>query len=162
MAKRRKKSAGGLPAKGRLRDFADELWALAVKEDWGWRCAVCRKSDNKLDAHHLIRRQHERFKYSLENGMALCFSHHRGRVGPNPHLDAAEFLVWLRGAHPERHKWYMEITELRWAGEQRKFNGTKNQAYYLEVICSLREYVEPEEFERIVGVKLAQHLEKEV
>lgn len=156
MAKRRKKSPGGLPAKGRLRDMADALWSLAVKEDWAWRCAVCGKTDNKLDAHHLIRRRHERFRYCLQNGIALCFAHHRGDGSPNPHQDAAEWMIWLAGRNPELHRWYVTTTE---GGRQYSFDGTKNVAYYLDVLRSLREYVEPEEFERVLGVKLVRHLD---
>jgi hypothetical protein len=144
-----------LPKKPRLRMLAGDLWAFAVKQDWAFRCAVCGKTENKLDAHHLIRRQHEKYRYCLRNGMALCFTHHRGRVGPNPHLDAAEWMAWLRDTHPDLHKWYVQTTE---EGDHRTFNGTTNVAYYLDVIRSLWGYVEPEEFERIIGVNLARHL----
>ena len=41
MATRRKRTNKNVPAKGRLRDFADDLWKLAVRDDWGYKCAAC-------------------------------------------------------------------------------------------------------------------------
>ena len=45
------------------------------------------------------------------------------------------------------------------SGDHKRFDEITNWVYYVEIIKSLREYVEPEEFERICGVKLSQWLE---
>ena len=50
MGKRRKRTNSKTPAKGRLRDCADQLWSLAVRDDWNNRCAVC--GFGKCEAHH--------------------------------------------------------------------------------------------------------------
>ena len=150
MAKRRKKSAGGLPAKGRLRDIADSLWSLAVRADWDDCCAIC--GAGKCDAHHLVPRQHEATRYDIANGIALCRFCHKFNGNYSPHQNAAGFLHWLGFNYPTCSLW---LREHFWP----KFDGTKNVAYYLDVLRSLRQYVEPEEFERIVGVKLARQLD---
>lgn len=151
MPKRRKKSAGGLPAKGRLRDMADALWSLAVRSDWVNRCAVCGASP--CEAHHMIPRQHEATRYDLRNGIALCASHHQFDRDLSPHQNAAGWINWLQTHCPDRAEWLFENC-------QPKFYGTKNAAYYCGVICELRQYVEPDEFERVVGVRFGQYLEE--
>ena len=151
MAKRRKKSAGGLPAKGRLRDIADSLWSLAVRADWNHSCAFC--GAKKCEAHHLVPRQHEATRYRLQNGIAMCPAHHKFDKDVSPHQNAAGFVRWLEYYHPIRAAWLFENC-------RPVFNGTKTAAYYLDVLRELRQYVEPEDFERIVGVKLARHLEE--
>uniref|UniRef100_A0A6M3JMM2 Uncharacterized protein n=1 Tax=viral metagenome TaxID=1070528 RepID=A0A6M3JMM2_9ZZZZ len=151
MAKRRKKSAGGLPAKGRLRDMADSLWSLAVRADWGNRCAAC--GAGKCEAHHLVPRQHEGTRYKLECGIALCAHCHQFDSKISPHQNAAGFIHWLGFNYPARSLW---LREHCWP----EFNGTKNVQHYLDVLRQLRQYVEPEEFERVVGVKLARLLEE--
>jgi hypothetical protein len=40
------------------------------------------------------------------------------------------------------------------------FYGTKNAPYYCQVIRTLQQYVEPEDFERIVGIRFAAWLEE--
>ena len=154
MAKRRKKSAGGLPAKGRLRDIADKLWSIAVRADWLHRCAICRV--RKCEAHHLIPRQNYFYRYNLENGVCLCSTHHQFCPDRSPHQNAAGFMLWLSMHEPIRHRWLIAAVE-----SKQQFTGTKNAAYFCDVIRSLRQYVEPEDFERIVGVRLAAQLDEE-
>ena len=152
MAKHRKKSAGGLPAKGRLRDMADSLWSLAVRADWGERCAIC--GAGKCEAHHLVPRQHEATRYDMANGIALCPNCHKFSKDYSPHQNAAGFIRWLEEHWECTAEW---LDEHCWP----KFDGVKNVAHYLDVLRQLRQYVEPEEFERIVGVKLVRNLDEE-
>lgn len=152
MAKRRKKSPGGLPAKGRLRDISDRLWSKAILADWYHKCAICRAP--KCEAHHLVPRQHEATRYDLRNGIALCARCHKFDKDNSPHQNAAGFLRWLN-KHARFHAQW--LTENCWP----EFNGTKNVEHYLNVLRSLRQYVEPEEFERIVGVKLVRHFDSD-
>jgi len=153
--KRRKRTNKNVPAKGRLRDMADKLWSLAVRDDWGNKCAVC--GNETCEAHHLVPRQHEKTRYGLWNGIALCANHHQFDADISPHQNAAGWLKWLKGEYPERHKWYSDISESR---EYRNFTGTKNPPYYIGIIQGLREYVEPEDFERIVGIRFNRYLEE--
>lgn len=150
----RKRTNKHVPAKGRLRDMADQLWSRAIRADWGWKCAVC--NNEKCEAHHLIPRQHQATRYELQNGIALCSSHHQFDADTSPHQNAAGWLHWLDMNWPELLDWYRDITA---TGAYKTFSGTTNAAYYCDVIRGFREYVEPEEFERIVGIKFSQWLE---
>lgn len=153
MAKRRKKQPNGLPAKGRMQDIANELWSRAVRDDWGNKCAMCGATAGQLDAHHIVSRQHNATKYDLRNGMCLCARHHRWDPDLSPHENAAGFLSWLESHHPELHEWYT-------SNPRPRFEGTTNVEWYCDQIRRLRQYVEPEEFVRIVGVRFSAYLEE--
>lgn len=148
--KRRKKSAGGLPAKGRLRDMADQLWSLAVRSDWAGKCAVC--GNRKCEAHHLIPRQHEATRYTLRNGIALCATHHQFDSFLSPHMNAAGFISWLESHHETLAEWVFENC-------RPKFSGTRTALYYCDVIRSLKQYVEEEDFDRVVGMKFSRRFD---
>lgn len=155
MAKRRKRTNKDVPAKGVLRDHCDKLWSLAVRTDWGNRCAVC-GSYGKLDAHHLIPRQHQAMRYVLKNGMALCFTHHRKCPDVSPHQNADGWKLWLGSHYPEIDQWVRGIQE---SGDHHNFNGTTNAWYYIDVIGTLKEYVSDDDYVRIVGKKFSRYLE---
>ena len=155
MAKRRKRTNVNVPAKGRLRDMADKLWSISVRSDWNWKCAVCNGSP--CDAHHLIPRANEATRYDLQNGIALCASHHQFCPDVSPHQNAAGWMAWLRVNQPLRHEWYVETV---CNGGHLKFTGTKNAPYYCGRIMSFREYVEPEKFTEIVGMAFSEWLVK--
>ena len=153
----RKRTSKDVPAKGRLKKFADDLWAKAVKNEWAWKCAGCGRRHGKLDAHHLVPRQYKRFTYDLRNGIALC--PHCHRFDPDSaHEYGAAWKLWLKWHYPALHKWYAETTETQ---AYKDFGGIIDAAYYIGHILRLREYVEPDDYERIVGVKFASYLETE-
>ena len=149
MAKRRKKSSGGWPAKGRLRDIADDLWSWAVRLDWAGKCAVC--GAPSCEAHHMVPRQFEATRYDLWCGIALCPNHHKFDPGMAPHQNPKGFIVWLEVNLPSRAEWLDQHYCPR-------FNGIKDVAHYLAQIKRLEQYVEPDDFVRIVGVKLSSRL----
>jgi len=155
--KRRKKTSSNVPAKGRLRDMSDQLWSLAVKEDWANICAMC-GSRKSLNSHHLIPRRHEATRYLLTNGCCLCSHCHQFCPLRSPHQNAAGFMLWLEEHHPQLHEWYTQKIE---SGLQRKFDGTVNAAYFCGIIRRLRNYVEEEDYVRVVGVKFSQWLEED-
>ena len=70
----------------------------------------------------------------------------------SPHQHASGFLQWLKKHHPFRAEWLDNNT-------RPAFHGTTNEWWYLEKIQDLRDYVEPYDFERIVGVRLAALLD---
>lgn len=156
MTKRRKRTNKKVPAKGRLRDMADALWAYAIKEDWLWECAVCGK--NNVEAHHLIARENEATRYDLNNGIALCAEHHKFCPKLSAHNNCEAFRQWLAEQCPSRQQWHE--TTIR-NGGYLSFAGTKNPAYYIEQIERLREYVPEKEFDRIVGVRFSAYLEEQ-
>lgn len=156
MAKRRKRTSKEIPAKGRLREMADQLWSIAVREDWNWRCAVC--GHGKCDAHHLVPRGHESTRYELRNGIALCSQHHQWDKDLAPHQNAAGWLLWLEEHFEELHAWYVERVKM---SPLRKFNGTTNAPYFCDVIQKLRPYVPEDEFIRVVGQRFARWLDEQ-
>ena len=153
MAKRRKRTNSNIPAKGRLKTIAHSLWSVTVRSDWDWQCAVC--GNGPCDAHHLIPCQHEATRYCLRNGISLCRRCHQFCPLISPHMNAAGWLNWLEENHPLRHKWLMETVENR---DHLSFSGIKNAPYYCGVILGFREYVEPDKFREIVGVKFSEYL----
>ena len=155
--KHRKRTNKNIPAKGVLRSHADRLWSLAVRDDWGWRCAVCGVS--KCEAHHVIPRQHEATRYDLRNGIALSATYHQFDADISPHQNAAGWLAWLCENEPELHQWYIETTA---NGKHKTFDGKTNVAYFCDLIRGFREYVSEEDYERVVGVKFSRWLDSEV
>jgi len=137
--------------------MADKLYSLAVRYDWGNKCAVC--GAGKCEAHHLIPRQHQKTRYDLRNGIALCPVHHKFDADISPHQNSAGWMLWLWDYRREVHDWYLEKVRDH---QHRKFEGTTNAQYYCDVIRSLKQYVEEEDYERIVGVKFSQWLETSV
>ena len=155
MAKRktRKRTSKDVPAKGRLRAIADQLWSIGVRTDWNWQCAVC--GSMPVEAHHVIKRQHETHRYNIRNGIALCTTHHKYGRDVCAHGDPAEWMLWLEDNQPELHRWYVETTK---NGEYKRFDGTTNAIYLCDTIRRLKQYV-PDDYVRIVGVKFSQWLE---
>lgn len=152
MAKKRKKTADD---KKRLRDLADQLWSLAVREDGAQRCEMC-GTRSSLNAHHLIPRQHMALRHVLENGLCLCSHCHQWDSSRSPHQSAAGFVFWLQEHLPLRHEWLMKTIE---SGGFRRFTGTTNATYFCDVIRTLRAYVPEDEFVRVVGQRFARWLD---
>jgi len=152
--KRRRRTNKNVPAKGRLRDMADQLWSLAVREDWNHKCAVCGFTE-RLEAHHLIPRQWFSTRYDLRNGITLCARHHQFDPALSPHQNAAGWLQWLDQNHRSRADWYKTTIAL---GAYKKLLWTKNADYFCTIIRSLKEYVDESNYERIVGVRFSQWL----
>ena len=152
MKTRRKRTNSKVPAKGRLRELADQLWSLAIRDDWAGKCAVC--GSRKCEAHHLIPRQKQATRYDLRNGIALCAMHHQFDADISPHQNAAGWLEWLADQCPFRHRWYTEY-------KRKPFTGTTNAIYYCDVIRRLKQYVDEDDYTRIVGQKFGAWLEEQ-
>lgn len=157
MAKQRKRTNSTVPAKGRLRDMADQLWSLAVKDDWAHRCAMCGRRST-LNAHHLIPRGHTTTRYLLRNGICLCAHCHQFNNDASPHLNAAGFMLWLSEHFPPTATWYEEEVE---DGYYKTFDGTTNATFYCDTILALKEYVSEEDCRRICGAKFSEWLDTE-
>jgi hypothetical protein len=130
--------------------MADRLWSLAVRSQWNNRCAVC--GAGKVDAHHLVPRQHEETRYDLRNGIALCSHCHQFDPDLSPHLNAAGWLGWLQRHHWDMWSWYC-------ANSRPIFTGVKNAAHYCEKIRRLRPQVAESAFTKTCGVRFAKWLE---
>ena len=139
----------------RMRKKADELWSLAIRRDWNETCAVCGRRGGALHAHHLIPRQHYGTRFDMNNGICLCARCHSFCPKHSPHQNANGWMEWLRAHLPDTAIWYNANDSEKWSD-----NVTKNAQYYHEVLRDLRQYVEPYEFESIVGIQLATWLEE--
>jgi hypothetical protein len=89
----------------------------------------------------------------LRNGICLCPHDHKWNNDLAPHLNADGWVKWLVRNHADLYCWYAKNND-----PPPKFDGIKSAAYYIGIIQGLREYVEPEEFERVVGVKFNRYL----
>ena len=85
--------------------------------------------------------------------MALCNTHHVWDADLSPHQNPAAFVSWLECEHPAIAEWMFDNC-------RPTFEGTTNVSYYCDVIRSLKEYVEPEDYERIVGIRFSRWLEE--
>jgi hypothetical protein len=132
------------------RKMCDRLWSRAVRHDWADRCAVCGKQ--ATDAHHMIPRTNYTTRFELMNGIALCTHCHIWHPKLSPHQNGMAFKEWLKEHHPARIEWFHEHEHI-------KSSGTKTASFYCAILRDLKQYVEPEEFESIVGVKFSAWLE---
>jgi len=153
MRKRRKRTNVNVPAKGRLKDMADQVWSLAVKNDWDHQCAVCGHRGD-LNSHHLIPRGKTATRYMLANGICLCRRCHQFCPDVSPHQNAAGFILWLEEHHPDIAEQTFQECESCVA-----FSGTTNALFYCDILRELREYIEPDDFRRIVGAKFSDYLD---
>jgi len=82
-----------------------------TKEHLEWRKEILARFDNKcaihpcdktkyLNAHHLVPQEFKEFQRCLNNGIALCPSHHElGKF--SAHRNPIWFCKWLSKNHPE-------------------------------------------------------------
>ena len=70
-------------------------------------CAICLRSDVRLNVHHLIPKQFEKFRYDVNNGIVLCTHHHTlGKF--SPHKNAIWFAKWLYNNKRDTYDWVIE------------------------------------------------------
>lgn len=78
---------------GKKRDVSmeslDKLWAAAIRLQYMFLCAVCRKEGH--DAHHIIARHDKRHRWHPLNGVLLCSECHT-----KAHAKPKLFRKWLR------------------------------------------------------------------
>ena len=61
----------------RFEDDRHIKWAKAVKQRDNYTCQICGREGVKLHSHHLDSYDtHPNVRYSVENGVTLCFSCH--------------------------------------------------------------------------------------
>jgi len=154
MAKRRRKRTN----KTILRDKANRLWSCAVLADWGHRCAMTSTLGGDLNAHHLIPREYPQTQYDLRNGMCLNSYYHVRCPERAPHKNPQGFLQWLEDEYPQIAHWYYTTFEaIRYQPQP----SVRTVHFYVDHIRSLKEYVNDDEYRRIVGVRFADWLDSE-
>jgi len=102
-----------LTKKGLIRKQKEE-WMNAVRERDNYTCQICGKDcSKKAHSHHIIPRQIKETRYDINNGITLCFHHHK--VGSySPHQNALWFAEWLRLNKREQYEYIMnKLHELK-------------------------------------------------
>jgi len=98
------------PRSGYWKNKADKAWVEWMHRTYDC-CAVCGRTDGKLDAHHLISRSNVSTRHSKMNGIMLCANHHRLSAECSPHKGPVGFVNWLMKHKPDVYRW---VTENKW------------------------------------------------
>jgi len=72
-------------------------WREEVLKRDNFKCCVCGKlgKKNNNHVHHIIPRKFKEYKFEVNNGITLCYYHHK--VGKeSPHMNAIWFAEWLK------------------------------------------------------------------
>ena len=91
-----------------LEALADELWSIAVKAEFDWKCAISNKAEN-LESHHLIRRGNWTHRYPVLNGLCLNSYYHSlgSEIAAHGATDVTErFREWMQKHHPMQWVWF--------------------------------------------------------
>lgn len=98
-----------------LSDKTDDLWAIAVKVNFNYRCQYCNKwpDEVQLHSHHLFTRSRKSTKWDIDNGICLCASHHTLSSEFSAHKCILEFSDWITNL-----KWEKFINDLRKKSQQ--------------------------------------------
>lgn len=82
--------------KGELREL-DEIWKKKVKTRDNFMCQVCMKGvfGKNCQAHHIIPKQVRGMRWDVNNGITLCYQHHKVGIF-SPHQNAIWFFCWLK------------------------------------------------------------------
>jgi len=86
----------------------DRMWADVIKLKANYRCEYCGKGREvvQLHAHHIFGRRHNSVRWSIENGICLCASHHRlGKF--SAHQSPLEFGLWI--IQKRGQQWYEKL-----------------------------------------------------
>lgn len=86
----------------RFEKLQDKQFAIAVKNRDENKCVICGNSD-KVNCHHIIPRENREFRHDLNNGISLCFLHHKFSLEISPHKNALAFFLWLEKNRPEQY-----------------------------------------------------------
>ena len=85
------------PTPKTIRNKLDKLWSKSVLLNYNYTCAYCgrTKETNQIHPHHIYGRRNKSTRWDINNGIALCASHHR-RNTKSAHMDPGWFMHWLR------------------------------------------------------------------
>ena len=89
------------------RNRLDKIWKSDIRRLWSDKCAVCGKSNCKLDCHHLISRTIPEFRHDNKNGILLCSGCHLFSKRNSAHSGSLVFHEWLRVTHPDIHNYLL-------------------------------------------------------
>ena len=75
----------------------DDAWKKHVKERDKHTCQICNKKieGKNCHAHHIIPRQVRTLRWDINNGITLCYPHHKVGIH-SPHMNALWFYCWFK------------------------------------------------------------------
>ena len=73
----------------------DVAWSLLVKLKVGRKCEYCGTTTKQIHSHHIFTRSKKSTRWSVENGVSLCASHHVLSSIFSAHKTPVEFTLWL-------------------------------------------------------------------
>jgi len=71
------------------------LWSIIVRAKYNNQCAVCGSAQN-VQAHHLIHKAIQQYKFDVNNGIALCCKHHLFDFKISAHKGSYMFFEFLK------------------------------------------------------------------
>ena len=90
----------------KLKKECDIFWRDCIRERDKYKCAYCGKEyprkSRGLQAHHIFTRTRMNTRYSMANGLSLCYGHH-SYAHSHPH-DFKDWLIKEKG-----EKWWNEL-----------------------------------------------------
>lgn len=81
----------------------DAKWAIKVKEQAGFKCEYCGKTET-LNSHHIFSRSNRSVRWDVDNGVCLCVAHHTFSSAFSAHKSPIEFIIWLQEKRGQ--EWY--------------------------------------------------------
>ena len=74
----------------------DDIWKKKVKERDNYTCQICGKKiqGKNCHAHHILPRQIKGMRWDIDNGITLCYQHHKVGIY-SPHQNAIWFFGWM-------------------------------------------------------------------
>ena len=87
----------------------DEIWKMKVKRRDKYKCQICNKkvSGKNCHAHHIIPRQIKGMRWDINNGITLCYNHHKRGVY-SPHQNVLWFYGWMNVNRPTQLKYCIQ------------------------------------------------------
>ncbi len=85
----------------------DRIFSKAVKDRDLNKCVICGDT-TRLNAHHIIVREHLATKFDVLNGISLCPKHHFFCRQISAHNNPLGFFMWLEVNRPEQLNYLKE------------------------------------------------------
>jgi hypothetical protein len=63
--------------KKHLTQINDKLWSLIVRTRDNFVCKMCGTQTKHSEAHHIIGKDNKAVRWDIDNGVTLCYYHHR-------------------------------------------------------------------------------------
>ncbi len=84
-----------------------KLWSLTVRAKYENRCIICGSTQN-INAHHLIHKAIQKYKFDINNGVALCCKHHLFDFKISAHKGSYLFFEFLKENHKKVFEQYVK------------------------------------------------------